>query len=270
MGDAVGLATPVTGALVTGALVTGALVTGALVSGALVTGALVGLAVALAVPSRARWPGVARDPPSRSAEDRGWLRCGRSCWALLAGSGAALFVSGSAALPAGCVVAVCVWVWAGRAEPGSVRRRRERVERELPALVQLLAGALESGSDVGEALRVVCHALAGPASAQLAQIPARLSLGMSPEEAWQPAVADPLLAPLGRTMVRTHRTGSSVVHEVGRLADELERRSQLRVEERARAVGVKAAIPLTVCLLPSFLLVGVVPLAVGLLRSLSL
>jgi len=44
----------------------------------------------------------------------------------------------------------------------------------------------------------------------------------------------------------------------------------VRVEERARAVGVKAAVPLGVCLLPSFLLIGVVPLVAGLLRSLSL
>jgi len=35
-------------------------------------------------------------------------------------------------------------------------------------------------------------------------------------------------------------------------------------------VGVKAAVPLGVCLLPSFLLIGVVPLVAGLLRSLSL
>jgi pilus assembly protein TadC len=70
--------------------------------------------------------------------------------------------------------------------------------------------------------------------------------------------------------VRAHRSGSSVTHEVARLADELDRRTQTSVEERARAVGVKAAVPLGVCLLPSFLLIGVVPLVVGLLRSLSL
>jgi hypothetical protein len=35
------------------------------------------------------------------------------------------------------------------------------------------------------------------------------------------------------------------------------------VESRARAVGVKAAVPLGVCLLPAFVLVGVVPLVAG-------
>jgi hypothetical protein len=42
------------------------------------------------------------------------------------------------------------------------------------------------------------------------------------------------------------------------------------VEERARSVGVKAAVPLGLCLLPAFVLVGVVPLVVSLLTSLDL
>ena len=57
--------------------------------------------------------------------------------------------------------------------------------------------------------------------------------------------------------------------EMARLADELDRRTRARVEERARAVGVNAAVPLGICLLPSFLLIGVLPLVAGLLRSLS-
>jgi hypothetical protein len=71
-------------------------------------------------------------------------------------------------------------------------------------------------------------------------------------------------------MVRAQRSGASVTHEVSRLADDLERRAHQHVEERARAVGVRAALPLCGCLLPAFLLVGVVPLVVGLLSSLRL
>jgi pilus assembly protein TadC len=81
---------------------------------------------------------------------------------------------------------------------------------------------------------------------------------------------DAELAVLGRTIVRAHRSGASVATEVAGLADELGRRARVRVEERARAVGVKAAVPLGLCLLPSFLLLGIVPLAVSLMQSLSL
>ncbi|THJ01773.1 type II secretion system protein, partial [Nocardioides sp.] len=59
-------------------------------------------------------------------------------------------------------------------------------------------------------------------------------------------------------------TGAPVVSAVERLADELARRARGEVEDRARAVGVRAAVPLGVCLLPSFLLLGIVPLAASL------
>jgi hypothetical protein len=48
-----------------------------------------------------------------------------------------------------------------------------------------------------------------------------------------------------------------------RLAEDLRRRDRADVESRARSVGVKAALPLGLCLLPAFVLVGVVPLVAG-------
>jgi hypothetical protein len=48
-----------------------------------------------------------------------------------------------------------------------------------------------------------------------------------------------------------------------RLSDDLRRQVRAEVESRARAVGVKAALPLGTCLLPAFVLVGVVPLVAG-------
>ena len=94
---------------------------------------------------------------------------------------------------------------------------------------------------------------------------------MPGDSAWRPVLDQPELAPLGRAMVRAHRSGSSVTHEVARLADELDERTRAAGGGAgARAVGVKAAVPLGICLLPSFLLIGVVPLVAALLRSLSL
>jgi Flp pilus assembly protein TadB len=136
--------------------------------------------------------------------------------------------------------------------------------------VHLLVEALESGCDVADALRLACEALPGSAADLLEGVPRRLSLGVVPDAAWRSIRDDPQLAPLARTMVRAHRSGGPVTREVARLALELEGRSQARAEERARSVGVKAALPLGLCLLPAFLLTGVVPLAVSLLRSLAL
>lgn len=197
------------------------------------------------------------------------MQRGRPAWSLLAGIGAATFVSGLGGVVVGTVVAVLTWSWIGRLELPSVRRDRELAERDLPGVVHLLAIALESGRDVADGLRLVCEAMPGPATAVLAAVPARLALGVPPDVAWRQVLDVEELAPLARAMVRAHRSGAPVTDAVARLADELERDARSRVEDRARAVGVKAALPLGLCLLPSFLLLGVVPLAAGLLRSLA-
>ena len=230
---------------------------------------LASVAVLGALPPAVR---VADDEPSRPSRvaDRGWVLRWRALWSVLAAVAAACFVSGPGGLVAGVVAAVVAWVLIGRTEPADVRRRRRAAERELPGLVQLLAAALETGCAVDGALRLVCDACPGPASDALAAVPSRLALGLPPEVAWQPVLDDPQLAPLARALVRAGRSGASVTHEVVRLADELAHRSRATVEERAGSVGVKAAVPLGLCLLPSFVLVGVVPLVVSLLQSLAL
>jgi Flp pilus assembly protein TadB len=227
------------------------------------------LAVAAAVPPRMRWPASTADPTPALSEDLGWMHRWRWLWSLLSGFAGALFVSGGWGGVVGVVCAVVTWRWIGRSEPAPVRRSREAAERDLPGVVQLLAAALESGCDVGASMRLVCDALPGPATRLLDTVPARLALGVPAEAAWRPVLDSRELAPLGRAMLRASRSGASVADEVGRLADELDRRARARVEDRARTVGVKAALPLGLCLLPSFLLIGVLPLVIGLMRSLS-
>ncbi|MCX6400632.1 MAG: type II secretion system F family protein [Propionibacteriales bacterium] len=194
----------------------------------------------------------------------GLLRRGRWAWSLLSGAGAAIVLGGPLALPVGAGAAVGVWVVAGRLEAPAARRRREEVRRDLPHVVTLLAAALRSGLAPTEAIVLVCRALPGAAADRLAPIAARLQLGSNAGDLWAALGADPELGPLGRTLARAHRTGAPVVAAVERLGDELARRGRSAVEDRARAVGVRAAVPLGVCLLPSFLLLGIVPLAVSL------
>jgi Flp pilus assembly protein TadB len=137
-------------------------------------------------------------------------------------------------------------------------------------VVGLLADALRSGQPPVDALAVVAAALPGPAASRLAVAVPRLRLGVDPLQVWTDLAADQSLGPLGRALARAHRTGAPVVPAVERLADELARSARADVEERARAVGVKAAVPLGLCLLPAFVLVGIVPVVAALLTSLGI
>lgn len=234
---------------------------------------LAAVATVLLLPPRPALPSVrGAAVPFASGQDRptGWLHRHRLVWSGVAGLGAFVFLGGYAAPVGGTLVAVATWVVIGRAEPADVRRRREEVRRDLPHVVELVAATLRSGSDPAAAVGVVAAALPGAAADRLAVVAARLGVGVDPVQVWEGLADDPDLGRLGRAFARAQASGSPVVAAVERLADELAQVARADTEERARSVGVKAALPLGLCLLPSFLLLGIVPLVVALISAIDL
>lgn len=239
---------------------------------------LAGLAAALAVLAGVPPPPntTVRGPVAGSAArrsppgpDPGTLHRYRAAVTALAALGVGVLVGGPAGVLLGTVAAVVTWTVIGRSEPAYLRRRRELVLRDLPQVVALLAAALRAGAAVPEATRVVAGALPGAAAQRLAGLQARLAVGVDPVVVWSGLIDDPELAPLGRALARAHQSGASVVAAVEQLADELADRVRAEAEDRARAVGVRAAVPLGLCLLPAFVLIGIVPLVAGLATSLA-
>lgn len=188
--------------------------------------------------------------------------------AVLGGLGAALVVGGASGWAVGAVVAVLLGRVAGRREPAGARRERDEAAAALPVLVDLLAAALAAGSPVDRAVAAVCEAWPGPAADRLTAARARLALGVDPVAVWEAVARDPALAPLGRALARAAGSGAPVAAAVTALADDLAQDARAGVEDRARTVGVRAALPLGLCLLPAFVLLGIVPLAAGLLAGL--
>jgi len=207
---------------------------------------------------------------SREPHDSDWLRRWRPVWMLLAAIAAAAFLGGPLGLAAAPVAAAATWLVIERSEPARLRADRERARRDLPHVVGLLADALRAGQPPAEAVGIVASALPGPASVRLAEVVPRLRLGVDPLQVWADLGSDPALGPLGRALARAHRTGSPIVPAIERLAAELAQAARAEVEDRARAVGVKAAVPLGLCLLPAFVLIGIVPVVAGLLTSLGI
>ena len=208
--------------------------------------------------------------PSPPAPDPGWLLRHRWLWSALSATGAAVVVGGAVGLAAAVLAGTLTWTGIGRAEPPAARRHREAVRRDLPHVVSLLASALSAGAPPGGAITLVGGALPGPAADRLAPLAARLALGSDPARVWADLARDPELGALGGALARAHASGTPVVAAVQRLADDLAARGRAEVEDRARAVGVKAALPLGLCLLPAFVLIGIVPLVAGLIGELSL
>jgi Flp pilus assembly protein TadB len=213
---------------------------------------------------------VRREHPSPPRRERAVLLRLRPLLAPLAGGGGWAMFGGPVGLVAGAACAVAVWVVLGRAEDPSVVRRREQLVEDLPTGVDLLGSCLDAGAATESALVSVSRAIGGPVGEEFLAIHHRLGVGVDPAQVWGSVSRHPQLAPLGRAVGRAHETGSPVGQAVHRLAEELRDRARAEVETRARSIEVKAAAPLGLCLLPAFVVLGVVPMVVGVFSSMEL
>jgi pilus assembly protein TadC len=242
---------------------------------AVVASVLAAGAVLLVWPRGPALPAVVRARPRRAdgSDGPGGDRTGRRLPALGgagAGLGAALFVGGPVGLLVGVVVAVAVGAWLRRLEPAAVRRRRAAIDETLPLAVDLLASCLAVGQAPAAALQQVSAVVDPPLRAELEEVATRLRLGADPVAVWRDVATHPQLGGWGRTVLRAVDSGASVADAMAAHADDLRQAARGRVETRARAVGVRAALPLGVCLLPAFVLLGVVPLVAGSLTVVTL
>jgi Flp pilus assembly protein TadB len=217
-------------------------------------------------------PADLRSPPAAvvAPAERALLLRLRPLLSVVSGAGAWVMVGGAIGPVVGAAGAVTVWVVLGRTEdPAAVRRREELVET-LPTAVDLLASCLDAGAAPESGLVSVSRALGGPVGEELLAIHHRLEVGVDPSQVWRSVAGHPQLGPLGRAVGRAHDTGAPVGQAVHRLAEELRDRARADVETRARSIEVKAAAPLGLCLLPAFVLLGVVPMVAGVFGSMHL
>jgi len=181
-----------------------------------------------------------------------------------------LVVPGPVGLSLAAVTGVAVFWRSSRWESAHVRRRRARLEAELPHVVDLMTAALAAGAAPTTALALVAGVVDPPMAEELRSWTTRLDLGTDPATAWASMARHPQLGRLGMTLHRSAESGAPVAAALLRLSEDLRDRRRAAVEERVRQVEVKAAVPLGVCLLPSFVLIGVVPLIAGSVSGLLL
>ncbi len=97
----------------------------------------------------------------------------------------------------------------------------------------------------------------------LDRVAAGLRSGVGAEQAWLPARDVPALDALARAFIRAEKSGSALATTVSAVAEDQRRARRWTAEAAARRAGIHAVAPLVVCFLPAFLLLGVVPVIVG-------
>ena len=175
---------------------------------------------------------------------------------------------GGLAVVAGCLAGSGVFVVLGLFPTSAATHRRAAIVAALPQACDLLAVCVEAGLPLRTALRAVTGVLDGPLAERLAQIVARVDLGVAEHDAWAEARLEPGLEALAREVCRCLGSGTPVAATLRALALEARRDALSSEEVRAKRVGVRSVLPLMLCFLPSFVLLGVVPIIGGVVANL--
>jgi len=146
-------------------------------------------------------------------------------------------------------------------------RRPPAPTAELPLVVDLLAAGLRGGALLPAALDVGAGSAGPVLGGRLASVSRALRAGAAPADAWSGCAVDPDLAQVARICLRGGGTGASSAAELERLSRRLRARRRHDLDARSARASVWVVLPLCLCFLPAFVLVGVVPMAVSLLET---
>jgi pilus assembly protein TadC len=158
------------------------------------------------------------------------------------------------------------WRVAGAARGRRDRRPGHALEAGVPESLELLALAMDGGTDLQGALRQVARVVGGPLGRQLLTVAAGVAWGLDDDEAWElvPAHWDPARRALGLA-------GRAGVPPAGLLASAAadQRRDALAGVETATArLSVRLVVPLGLAFLPAFVLTTVLPVVLALASEL--
>lgn len=234
-------------------------------SWALVSGMAAGLAVLLGwrVPA-AR---LQRDGPwaGISAARRGRLRIA----ALTAGLGFAVGLTFGWWAPLwAAVTGLGGYAVAGRLQSAEQAARKRALAASVPGICDLLAVCLDAGLPLRNAVAELARVLPGPAGVVLSQLSAAVGLGTDEATAWRDlAGAEPSFIELGQELARSLDFGLTATAALRVIGERARRAEVSKAQQRARQVGVSSVLPLVLCLLPAFLLIGVVPIIGGAIQQ---
>jgi len=151
----------------------------------------------------------------------------------------------------------------GWLEPRSARRRRQQLITEVPQALELVAACLAAGLPVRTACAAVVQSFDGPVADDLGQVLSLMDLGVADAEAWRTLHDHPQLGLVAADLSRSVESGTSTVEGLQHHAAAAREARRGALQVRARAVGVRSVLPMMMCFIPSFMLLGIVPAVVS-------
>jgi pilus assembly protein TadC len=141
------------------------------------------------------------------------------------------------------------------------------VDVDVAVVLGLLEAATASGAGLPRALAAVGRAIGGADGRSMERASAALVMGAGWDVAW--AGAGRRLTPVVASLRATWTTGAAPGPALRAGAEQLRRERRTVAREAAGRLGVRLVIPLGLCFLPAFILIGLVPVLVSLGSALA-
>lgn len=137
----------------------------------------------------------------------------------------------------------------------AARREAAKQGRDVAALAELTAIALTGGLGIRRSLEVAGETVGGPVGGEVAAVLNRMRI----EGSAALAAVDGIASPLYRTLARAASSGAPPVESMSRLAEHLRSEQAAAREQAVRRLPVVMLFPLTLLILPGFVLLTVAP-----------
>jgi tight adherence protein C len=150
--------------------------------------------------------------------------------------------------------------------------RLDRIDRELPELIDVLTATIEAGLGFAASLQLVSGRFQGPLGGELQLTLQEQSMGLSTERALNNMVErcdTPSIRAFVRAVVQGEALGVSIGDMMRNLATDSRKRRRAAAQERIQKAPVKMLFPLVFMIFPAVLLVLLGPAVYQLLQGLK-
>ena len=152
------------------------------------------------------------------------------------------------------------------------RRRTERIEIELPELIDLLVVTLEAGVGFNAALQRSSERMTGPLGDEIRLTLREHHLGLGMDGALTNLLDRcdiPSIRAFVRSIIQSEALGVSIGQVMRELAGDMRKRRRQIIEEKAQKAPIKMLFPLAFMILPALLLIMLFPGLYSLVQTLS-
>lgn len=155
----------------------------------------------------------------------------------------------------------------------TAKSRTEKIDYEVPELVDLLVTTIEAGVGFGSALQITSRRVREPLGSELRLTLGEQSMGLTMNEALKNMLERTSRSVSMRAFVQAIVQGESMGVSIGKtlrdLAVDMRKRRRQQAEERAQKAPIKLLFPLTFLILPAMMIVILGPAVRAVARGLG-